>query len=103
MVSNVDEAPNSVKLIQVQMAAAKNLGLDGPDADPITRLWSQRDTLAPAGHPRRAAFCGNLALVARMMQRPEYVQEAIAIVKAELPNAKDRAVAEGILAALEKP
>lgn len=103
MVSNVDEAANSVKLIQIQTAAAKRFGLVGADGDPITRLWNQRDTLAPPGHPRRAAFCGNLALVARMMQRPEYVQEAIGIVKAELPNAKDRAVAEGILAALEKP
>ncbi|MCX5689593.1 MAG: serine/threonine-protein kinase [Planctomycetota bacterium] len=98
MVANVDEAPNSVKLIQMQMGVARKLGIEGPDGDPITRLWNQ-----PAGHPRRAAFCGNLAIVARMLNRPEYVQDGIAIMKAELPNAKDRAVAEGILAALEKP
>jgi serine/threonine protein kinase len=100
MVSTADEKASVLKVVKEIGAGfeANGVTLDG---GVVGLLWAERDVLAPPDHPRRAAFLANLATV--MVERNErtHLDEAMALSRAALEKAHDRAVVERILSSLK--
>ena len=99
MVATAEEKPSVLKVVR-EINAGFEVNQVTLDAGVVGLLWQQRDVLAPPDHPRRAAFLANLASV--MVERNErtHLDEAVALSKASLEKAHDRAVVERILSGL---
>ncbi len=97
MVANADEQATTLALAA---AIRKDFGVGGLGDRAATftdRVWTERNELAPAGHPRSAAFCANLALLLASEGKGPQVATLIEEARQALPGAKDPAVVQAIL------
>ena len=100
MRAHADELNTTLKLIQgltVQCLQAKvDLVSNGALQE---MLWRERDTLAPPGHPRRAAYLGNYALMCDAIEGCDHARESLALAEEALKDAKEeRDVASDLIA-----
>ncbi len=100
MRAHAAELDTTLKLIQeltVQCLRAKvDLTSHGALQD---MLWNERDTLAPPGHSRRAAYFGNYALMCDAIEGCGHARESLELAEDALKDAKeDRDVAADLIA-----
>lgn len=97
MVANADEQATT-RALATAIRKDFDIGGLGDKTTTITqRLWSERDQLAPTGHPRRAAFLANLALLLAWEDKGPQVATLITESRQALPQAKDPVKVRAIL------
>jgi serine/threonine protein kinase len=97
MVANADEETSTLALAAAIRKDFGVGGLGGKAASFTDRLWAERNQLAPAGHPRRAAFLANLAVLLASEDKASQVATLITESRQALPEAKDPAIVQAIL------
>jgi serine/threonine protein kinase len=104
MVATPAEHDASVNLLRevVTLQAAARADLTAPEV--LSRLWLERDRLAPpggeggAGHARRAVFLANFARLAAQAD-PAAAQEALRLARVDAGSAADPAAAQAAIQA----
>ncbi len=100
MIAHADELDTTLRTLQELTTQCLRAKVDLRSGSALQdMLWEERDTLAPPGHPRRAMYLGNYALMCDSIEGCGNARESLKLAEEALKDVRDeRDVAEDLVA-----